>query len=117
MPTKVRMTVGDANRDGRDDVMMLNGTKARTAVERLQGLKLGGFKRTKLWLAPKSDPIPVTKTRLAAADVDYDGREDFVLLTAKTGATRIRVLKSRYASVTPGPNRIVGFTWGSLRPF
>jgi hypothetical protein len=111
------MTVGDANRDGRDDVMMLNGTRARTTVERLQGRKLGGFKRTKLWVAPRKDPIPVTTTRLMAADVDFDGREDFVLFTARSGNTRIRVLKSRYFSVTPGPDRTVKFAWGTLRPF
>ncbi len=116
-PAKVKMTVGDANRDGRDDVMMLNGTKVRTAVERLQGLRRGGFKRARLWVAPKRDPIPVTRTRLIAADVDFDGREDFVLFTAKRGNTRIRVLKSRYFSVTPGPDRTVKFAWGSLRPF
>lgn len=116
-PAQVRMAVGDANRDGRDDVLMLNGTGARTAVERLQGLKLGGFKRAKLWLAPKSDPIVVEKTRLTVADVDFDGREDFVLLSARRGNTRIRTLKSRYASVAPGPERTVGFAWGTLRPY
>ena len=116
VPAKVRMAVGDANRDGRDDVMMLNGSTGRTTVERLQGLKLGGFKRVKLWTAPKKDPIPVTKTRLTAADVDFDGREDFVLFTARSGNTRIRVLRSRYDSVAPGPDRTVRFAWGTLRP-
>jgi hypothetical protein len=117
VPAKVRMTVGDANRDGRDDVMMLNGSKRRTTVERLQGRKLGGFKRVKLWTAPKKDPIPVTKTRLTAADVDFDGREDFVLFTARSGNTRIRVLRSRYDSVALGPDRTVRFAWGTLRPY
>jgi hypothetical protein len=96
---------------------MLNGSQARTAVERLQGLKLGGFKRTRLWLAPKSDPIVVEKTRLTSADVDFDGRDDFVLLSARRGNTRIRVLRSRYASVAPGPERTVGFAWGTLHPY
>ena len=96
--------------------MMLNGTEARTAVERLQGLKLGGFKRTKLWVAPRKDPIPVTKTRLSAADVDFDGREDFVLFTAKSGNTRIRVLRTRSSSVAPGPDRTVKFAWNTRRP-
>jgi hypothetical protein len=116
VPARVRMTVGDANRDGRDDVMMLNGSTARTTVERLQGLKLGGFKRVKLWTAPRKDPIRVDGTRLAAADVDFDGREDFVLFSAKRGNTRIRVLRSRYYSVAPGPDRTVKFAWGTLRP-
>ena len=56
-PAKVRMTVGDANRDGRDDVMLLIGGGGRAVVERLQGGKLGGFKRVKVWTAPSSDPI------------------------------------------------------------
>ena len=58
----------------------------------------------------------MTKTRLTAADVDFDGREDFVLFSARSGYTRIRVLRRRYDSVAPGPDRTVRFAWGTLRP-
>jgi hypothetical protein len=115
-PSKVKMTVGDPNRDGRDDVMMLVGGGGRAVVERLQGQKLGGFKRVKIWTAPTSDPIPVQKTRLGAADIDYDGRSDFVLYSERGAGTRIRVLKSRYDKVIQGPAWKIGIPWAQIRP-
>lgn len=117
VPAKVKMTVGDANRDGRDDVMLLATSGGRAVVERLQGLKLGGFKRVKLWTAPAKDPIRVEKTRLGAADIDFDGREDFVLFIGRGARTRIRVLRSRYDSVVPGPDRVVSFAWKDVHPY
>jgi hypothetical protein len=115
-PSKVKMTVGDANRDGRDDVMMLVGGGGRAVVERLQGGKLGGFKRVKMWTAPKSDPIPVENTRLAASDFDYDGREDWVLFTKRGSGTRIRILEARYDKVIAGPDWKVYIPWSEVRP-
>jgi len=117
IPSKVKMTVGDANRDGRDDVLMLVGGGGRAVVERLQGRKLGGLKRVKIWTAPKSDPIPVQKTRLGAADIDYDGREDFVLYSARGTGTRIRILKARYDTVRQGPDWRVNIPWEDIRPY
>ena len=117
IPPKVKMTVADANRDGRDDVLMLVGGGGRAVVERLQGGKLGGFKRVKIWTAPKSDPIPVQKTRLGAADIDYDGRQDFVLYSARGTGTRIRILKARYDKVLQGPDWRVGIPWADIRPY
>ncbi len=117
VPAKVKMTVGDANRDGRDDVMMLADSGGRTVVERLQGLKLGGLKRVRLWTAPASAPIPVQKTRLGAADIDYDGREDFVIFRRRGANTRIEVLRTRDDKVLRGPVRLVRFAWGDIRPY
>jgi hypothetical protein len=117
VPAKVKMTVGDANRDGRDDVLMLAGGGGRAVVERLQGQKLGGLKRVKIWTAPKSDPIPVEKTRLGTADIDYDGREDFVLFSRRGSGTRIRILKARYDRIVPGPDWRVGIPWADIRAY
>ena len=86
-------------------------------VERLQGQKLGGFRRVKIWTAPTSDPIPVEKTRLGAADIDYDGRTDLVLYTKRGPGTRIRVLKTRYDSMKKGPDRTGPIAWSKIRPF
>jgi hypothetical protein len=116
IPAKVKMAVGDANRDGRDDVMMLVGGGGRAVVERLQGGKLGGFKRVRLWTAPKSDPIPVEKTRLAASDFDYDGREDWVLFSRRGSGTRIRILEARHDKVIAGPDWKVYIPWSEVRP-
>jgi hypothetical protein len=117
IPAKVKMTVGDANRDGRDDLILLVGGGGRAVVERLQGRKLGGLRRVKLWTAPKADPIFVEKTRLGSADVDYDGRSDLVLFTARGTGTRIRVLRIRYDTVLPGPTWRIGTPWNDIRPY
>jgi hypothetical protein len=115
--SKVKLTVADANRDGRDDMMLLVGGRGRATVERLQGQRLGGFKRVRMWTAPKSDPIPVQKTRLGAADIDYDGRVDLVLFSAHDDRTRIRVLKSRYDRMVQGPDWKYDAPWDDVRPY
>jgi Stage II sporulation protein len=117
VPAKVKMTVGDADRDGRDDVMMLVGGGGQAVLERLQGRKLGGLKRVRVWTAPKSDPIPVAKTRLGAADIDYDGREDYILFSQRGTGTRIRILKARYDKAKPGPDWRIGTAWADIRPY
>jgi len=114
---KVRMATGDANRDGRDDVVMIIGGGGRAKVERLQGSLLGGFKRVRVWVAPKSDPIPVRSTRLGVGDIDYDGRTDLVLYSERSKGTRVRVLKMRYDRVAAGPDWQTGIPWSSLRPY
>ena len=114
---KVKMITGDANRDGRDDVIMLIGGSGRAKVERLQGALLGGFKRVRIWVAPKSDPIPVRKTRLGWGDVDYDGRIDLVLFSERKDGTRVRVLKTRYDRIVEGPDWQAGIPWSSVRPY
>ncbi len=114
---KVKMTTGDANRDGREDVIMLIGGNGRARVERLQGALLGGFKRVPMWVAPTSDPVPVRKTRLGRSDVDFDGRTDVVLFSERGSGSRIRVLKARYDQMVEGPDWQAGIPWNSLRPY
>jgi hypothetical protein len=73
--------------------------------------------RIPVWTAPRSAPIAVEKTRLGAADVDYDGMTDLVLFTRDPGGTRMRVLKTRYDTMKSGANRVEAFDWRSLRPY
>lgn len=115
--SKVRMAPGDANRDGREDLLVLIGGSGRARVERLQGGLAGGFSRVRMWTAPKSNPVTVKSTRLGIADIDLDGRSDMVLYSRAGSETRIRVLKSRYVSMQPGPDWRVAFAWGKVRPY
>ncbi len=114
---KVKMIPADANRDGREDLLLLIGGSGQAKIERLQGQLLGGFKRVKVWTAPKSDPIPVEKTRLGAADIDFDGRTDLVVYSKKNDKTRIRVLRTRYDKMLQGPSWQESFSWGGVRPY
>ena len=116
-PLKVKTIPGDANRDGREDVLMLVGSGGRAAVVRLQGQLFGKFKRVPVWVAPRAAPIAVEKTRLGAADVDYDGMTDLVLFSRHPRGTRILVLKARYDTLKSGPGQVEPFDWVSVRPY
>jgi hypothetical protein len=70
-----------------------------------------------LWTAPKSDHIPVEKTRLGVSDIDYDGREDLVVFNGRGDRTRIRILKSRDAGVVRGPDWLTAIAWNDIRPY
>ena len=70
----MKTVAADANRDGREDVLLLLGSAGRAKVQRLQGQSLGAFKPVALWTAPRADPVPVRRTRVGSADVDNDGR-------------------------------------------
>jgi hypothetical protein len=71
----------------------------------------------RIWVAPKTDPIPVRRTRLGTADIDYDGRTDVVLYSERGSGTRIRVLKTRYDRMVAGPDWQAGIPWDSVRPY
>jgi hypothetical protein len=116
-PDKVKTVAGDANRDGRENVLVLIGRGGSAAVERLQGQLYGGFKRVRVWVAPRSADIAVEKTRLGAADLDYDGMTDLVLFSRHPNGTLIRVLKTRYSTMKAGPREVEPFDWRSVRPY
>jgi hypothetical protein len=116
-PAKVKMTVGDANRDGRDDVMALIAIGGRAQAWRLQGQGLGGLKPVRIWTAPKRDPIPVKRTRLGTSDFDYDGRSDFLFYVENGSGTRIRSYKTRYDKLVTGPAWNVGVDWADVRVY
>ncbi len=115
--SQVRMIAADANRDGREDLLLLIGGSGRARIERLQGQLLGGFKRVRMWTAPKSSPIPVAKTRLGVNDVDYDGRTDLVLFIDRNSGTRLRVLKTRYDKMQIAQEWQQPFDWSDVRPY
>jgi hypothetical protein len=117
-PTRVRVVPGDADRDGREDVFLVvrNGGPGR--VDRLKGRPAGALVRSRLWKAPKSDPIDIRRTRLGVADVDYDGLSDLLLFTKDGDGTRIRVLRSRYTSMEKAPVITApSASWQGLLPY
>jgi hypothetical protein len=117
-PSKARIVPGDADRDGREDLFLVtrNGNAGR--VERLKGRPRGLLARTRLWKAPKSDPIEMRDTRLGAADVDYDGFTDLLLFQKDGTGVRIRVLKTRYDSTVKAPTITPSsIEWDGLRPY
>ena len=95
---------------------MLIGGSPRATVERLQGLPSGNLKRVKIWTANKSAPIYVRKTKLGAADIDYDGRTDVILYSEDGNRTRIRTLKTRYTTMKRGPSWVKPFAVADVRP-
>lgn len=95
---------GDVNRDGRDDLFLVTRPSGPGRIDRLQGSNSGNLRRVRMWRAPKSDPIPVGRTQLGAADVDHDGRTDLVLFSRDGSGTRIRVLRARYTRFIAGPD-------------
>jgi hypothetical protein len=114
---KTKMVATDANRDGRDDLLMVVGGRGPAKVERLQGQGGGGFKRVKIWTSPKSDPIPVSISKLTSADMDYDGRGDLIVFSKKGSDTRMRVLKTGYDRMNKGPNKTISTDWDKLRTY
>ena len=116
-PTKVKVVPGDGDRDGREDVLLLTVSGGRASVDRLRGQAMGALRPVPLWAAPRTDRVAVEKTRLGAADVDYDGMTDLVLFSRDPNGTRIRVLLTAYDAVRPGPDFVEGLDWLSLRPY
>jgi hypothetical protein len=117
-PSKVRVVPADADRDGREDLFLVvrNGNAGR--VERLKGRPAGALVRSRLWKAPKSDPIDIRETRLGVADVDYDGLTDLLLFQKDGAGLRIRVLRSRYTSMEKAPSvSAPAVDWQGLRPY
>lgn len=117
--------VGDADRDGRDDLWLVVGGDGRTHVDRL--LARNGnvpFARTTVWTARKADPLPVGRIRTAASDVDDNGFGDLVLYVkllddkGDPAGTRIMSLESHYGRMTPGVSvEVRGLDWSGLRPY
>ena len=83
-PAKVKSVPGDANRDGREDILLLVGGEVDAPrVERLHGpADSAGFKRVPIWIAPKFDAHPRRAGRGSVRPtLDHDGQTDLVLFS------------------------------------
>jgi hypothetical protein len=116
-PSKVKSVTADADRDGREDVLLLIGGQGRARVERLKGGALGRFERRRLWTAPRGTRIPVANTRVGAADADHDGRTDLVLFSKHPEGTRILLLKARYDTMQVGLDIVESIDYEDVRPY
>ncbi len=114
-PAKVRIAVGDANRDGRADVVALVAAKGGAQVWRLQGKGLGGLTPYRLWTFPKSDQVAVKSTRMELSDIDFDGMADVILFSAEDTRTRVRTYRTRYGKLVRGPSWSVSLPWTKFR--
>jgi hypothetical protein len=117
-PSKVKSIAADADRDGREDVLLLLiGGDGRARVDRLDGQPLGKLKRVHIWTAPRSARIPVGSTRLGAADADDDGRTDLLLFSKHADGTRIRLFRTRYDSMRAGMDIVEALDYEDVRPY
>jgi hypothetical protein len=116
-PSRVRIVPGDADRDGREDLFLVTRDGNPGRVDRLSGRPGGALVRSRLWRAPKSDPFIIRDIRLGVADVDVDGHSDLLVYTKDGRGTRIRVLESRYTSMSPALSIRTPIAWEGLRPY
>ncbi|MEA2347986.1 MAG: hypothetical protein QOG62_1773, partial [Thermoleophilaceae bacterium] len=92
-------TLGDLNRDGRDDLFLAYGTDAGTRIDVIQMTKALP-KRLAVWAAPSGSPLPIAKLKLASADVNLDGLADLVLYKNRAeDGTSLVILKSSYGKL------------------
>lgn len=104
---RARLTAGDADSDGKCDVISLyrkpNGT-GRLDVFRSTGK---AFLKPAVWYDGAAGALPAAKCRLAVGDVTGDGRAD-VVLAQPTGGSSVRVTTCVAAGVRFQPR-----TWWS----
>ncbi len=114
--SQTQVAVGDLNRDGRSDVIALEPTG--TTGSRIVGLLSDGSRFTpqSLW---SSDSFRTTAAKIAAADVNGDGRADVVVLyDVGAAGTRLFQFLSTGSSLRPGMRVLdPALDWNQLQPF
>ncbi len=114
--SQTQVAVGDLNRDGRSDVIALESIG--TTGSRMVGLLSDGSRFTpeSLW---SSDSFRASAAKIAAADLNGDGRADVVVLyDVGAAGTRLFQFLSTGSSLRPG-TRVLdpALDWNQLQPF
>ena len=96
-------TVGDVNRDGIDDLFVAFPTGAgRTQIDVIRSWRRFKVRRTTLWTAAVTHPLPLAELKIATADVNLDGRPDIVLYRDRgEDGTTLVVLRATYRKLRP----------------
>ncbi len=114
--SQTQLVVGDLNRDGRSDVIALE--PSGPTGSHMVGLVSNGSRFTpkSLWA---SDAFRASAAKIAAADVNGDGRADVVVLyDAGAAGTRLFQFLSTGSSLRPG-TRVLdpALDWSQVQPF
>jgi hypothetical protein len=98
--TSSAATVGDFNRDGRDDLAVAyTRPDGSTHIDVIRMARLHVKRFSDLWTRPSG--YPATQLRLGSADVDLDGMSDLVLYRGlKQNGTQIVLLHGDYTRFT-----------------
>lgn len=119
----VKHAVGDLDRNGREDVILVVDKPGRTRIEFLRAKANSGYARTIAWKTALGDKLPFDKLKLSTSDVDYDGLIDVVLYRDR-GASGTEIIafqtgkKARYGVLSPGLDIVdAGADWNTLRPY
>ncbi len=98
---KLRTTMGDVNRDGRDDVFLVFPFNGGTRVDGLRAKPTGALQRFTLWTSAGTDNLPFAKLKVESTDVNFDGLADLVLLRNDgRNGTSLVTLRSNYVNLT-----------------
>jgi Stage II sporulation protein len=116
---KLLTTIGDVNRDGREDVWLVFPFNGGTRVDVLRARPNGGFLRFTLWTSAKADNLPFAKLKVETSDVNFDGLADLVLLRndGQNGTTLV-TLQSSYVNLSKSATLSdATLTWSAATPY
>ena len=119
---KMLEVLGDANRDGLNDLWLVIGgdpaEHSQTHIDLLIATKGSkAFSRSTAWSATVADPLPVGKLKVASADVNADGFGDIVLLEQTDTGMRIETLVASYRTLKPDVSASDGHDWAAVTPY